>query len=208
VGPTMHVALPEGAEATARVDLPSLDVSALSGARVTSYAGASVEPALAVRGACVRGPSDRWAPGAEQLVFEQATKMVARLMPSNVKRLDGGRIEKHDLFWSQRLDGRAEREGQAMHVRAVQVLGFAGSEPDIVVCAIACQEPVGGHACEAVLSSRTVGEGFVAEPPPSLLAHAVVTVAEHPIPSASVGLVMALGAVWLVLSRRPRPRRW
>jgi hypothetical protein len=206
-GVALRLALPEGAREEPASALPVLDVSRLSGARVTASrgfrapVGEGARGELLVRAACVRAPSDGWAPGLEDLVLERATAIAARSVEAADLRWIAAPVAREGELVAQSLAAEGRASGAMRHF-----LGFAGEAPDAWVCSVACLEPSPGDRCGALVRAA-IAEGTLApEPAPNLTVRAILLAAEHP--GAAGGLVVAaiMGAVALLLARRPRPR--
>jgi hypothetical protein len=133
-GVVLKLAAPAAAREEPEDALPPLDVSAVPGARVTVKRGLSGD-GLALRVACVVAPSDRWAPGLEELVLGRATGLVTASLGVTVDRWEGGPILTSGARFEQRVAGRTgDRETAAI----AHTLGFVGPDHDVVLCSIGC----------------------------------------------------------------------
>ncbi len=206
----MRLALGDGAElrwplpeaAREEVALPDLDVSAVPGARVTARVGFVLPDGPVLRGACVRAPSDRWAPGVEELVLGRATGVAQALVAPDVSRWEPGAIEAAGRRFEERIHGEAP--GARVELR--HILGFVGPDRDAALCTLACRESLAGDRCAPLLDAAAAEGAFVEAPPPSLMVRAIFAAAEHPYEAAALAGALAIGATALVLWKRPRPR--
>lgn len=199
-GVTLSVAIPEDAREEAEGALPSIDVSAVPGARVTVRRGFADE-AMAVRVACVIAPSDRWAPGLEELVLGRATGLAQASVGVAIERWEAGPITTVGARFEQRVTGRSGgREAAAI----AHALGFVGRDHEALLCSIACASKGGGSACAGVLDRSTIAGQLEGPPPPSLLVRAVLSAAENPF-GAGI-LFAALSAIAIAALLRTRPR--
>src|SRR3954468_23730402 len=89
-GASLHLRLPDGAIAEADSALPVIDLSALPGASLPVRAGfrGVGDGAPELRAICAKAPSNRWAPGVEELVLERATWIARGALGGDVERLD------------------------------------------------------------------------------------------------------------------------
>lgn len=196
-GVSLLLPVPPGAAEEPDSALPSLDVSAVPGARVVVRRGfASAD--LTLRAACVIAPSDRWAPGLQELVLGRATA-IATAGVSVASRWEPGPIQAIDDRFEQRVIGRAgERETAAVQ----HVLAFVGPEHSVLVCSVIC----GGESgtCPGVVAAVSVRGTLASPPPPSLLVRSVLHVAERPYEAAAAACIAGAAlAAWLI-ARRPK----
>lgn len=187
-------------------DLPRLDVSGVPGARVVARRGFRDGDRLE-RVACVRAPSDRWAPGVESLVLERATGIAAATMPE-VGAWSGGEVRAAGPRFEQTLEAQSSTKRAAMR----HILGFvadAGAAPDVVACTLTCVEPASSAsaACRAWVDGARAEGAFVSAPPPGLGTRAIFAGAERPYHAAALAAVVSVSIVAWILARRPRPRR-
>jgi len=211
-GVRLALGLPEGGREEAESALPAVDVSAVPGARVVLRRGFVVGETggVVVRAACVTAPSDRWAPGLEELVLGRATGLATAGLGVTVERWEVGAIARVGERFEQRVTGRTgERE-----VAAVQhTLGFVGASHEVLVCSVACAEREGGGLavggarggggrCDEVVGA-VVGP-LVGPPPPSLMVRAVLFAAEQPYEAAAGAAVLCVAVIAVVLARRPK----
>lgn len=195
-GVTLRLATPEGAREEAEGALPAIDVSAVPGARVVLRRGV-VSPDATVRAACVVAPSDRWAPGVEELVLGRATGLAIAGLGAAVDRWEPSSIAASGGRFEQRVTGRAgDREVAIIR----HTLGFVGPGHDVLLCSVGCS----GAACGEVLSATEVAGPLVGPPPPSVLVRAALLAAERPY-EAGAALAVACGAlVAVIVARRPK----
>ena len=197
------LALPDAAREEPAERLPPMALPPIAGARVTALRGWVADGGLRLRAACVRAPSDRWAPGVEDIVLDRATALARGGLDAELERFAGGDILQSGDRFEQRLDG----SGPAVSAVGRHVLGFVGSDRDVFVCTWVCLEPERGDRCAALVDAAEPAGTFTGAPAPSLTTRAILAAAEHPTGAAIAAAVLAIGAVTLVLARRPRPRR-
>lgn len=195
-GVTFQLAVPEGAREEPQGELPKVDVSAVPGARVVLRIGAKSDRAH-VRAACVVAPSDRWAPGIEELVLGRATGLATAGLGAAVERWEPQPIAPNAGQFEQRVVGRAADKEVAMIRHA---LGFAGADHEVVLCSVGCA----GTGCDSLVHQAKLAGALTGPPPPSLLVRAVLASAEHPYEAlGSVSLVLAAFSA-LLIARRPK----
>lgn len=206
-GATLQFVVPTGAHEAAPDVLPRFEVGGLPGARVALRRGFLDAASANVFVACVEAPSDRWAPGMEEVVFGIANGVAHRAMSQRltIDSWDADAIVSKDEHFEQQLSGKARLENASVDVRGRHVLGFEGAKKEVVLCSVLCDEARDRDACSSVMAGMKM-EGLVPAPPPSLLVQAVFFAAEKPMDAAAV--VGALGAivVGIVLAKRPRPK--
>lgn len=197
---------PPEARSVAATSPPALDVSALAGARVTDRRGWEGPGGLSVAAACVRGPSDRWMPGADSLLLERATFLAFRAFaePSADAQLTPSASRREGEVVVQPLEG-SSRDG-AHRVRGAHHLFFVGEEAEVVVCTYLCAEPATQRACDAIATGAHAYGAIVPEPPPGFVASAAVWAFENPTAALAVGAAIAVLAIAVLLRFRPRPR--
>lgn len=186
-----------------RMEPPTLDVSRLPGASVVASSGVTRGELTAQLG-CVRGPSDRWAPGLEDVLFEKATWFVLRTFAMEGVPLRGedGR-DTRDGTLSRAYVG--ERDGRS--IRLVHSLGFVGEDRDVLLCTVACLEgPSATTSCGPVTDSFAINGGVQTPPAPHVALRLVFAGIEHPKTALLVMFVLFLVASALVLRRRRRIR--
>ncbi len=217
-GVTMRLATPADAREEAEASLPSFDVSAVPGARVVVRRGFASE-AITVRAACVIAPSDRWAPGLEELVLGRASGIAQASVGVPVERWEAGSIVSAGARFEQRVIGRTEgREVAAI----AHTLGFVGEEHEVLLCSLACASRTtqrgageevggGGHgavdaspSCEGVLASSALKGPLAGPPPLSLLVRAVLFSAERPYEVGTGLAVVGALVIAVLLAKRPR----
>lgn len=187
----------------ARVSPQALDVSRLPGARVVATSGVANGELKAELG-CVRGPSDRWAPGLEDVLFEKATWFALRgfAMEGTALRLEEG-SPKNDAVISRSF--RGERDGRG--VRLTHALGFVGDNRDVLLCTAACAEPIAPVSrCEPVIASFALAGALETQPEPNAALRLVFAAIEEPKLSLILMIVLFVGVSAIVLRRRSRAR--
>ena len=199
--------MPEGAIEEPTASLPRLDLPPIAGAEVASRRGWTAEGGLTLRGACVRAPSDRWAPGVEEIVLGRATAMARGAVPAELDRWSAGEIRTAGDRFEQKLDGTGAAAGTRIEAAGRHILGFVGPEPRVFLCTVVCAEPEGGHRCAGLVDGAEPFGSFAPAPPPSLSTRAILLAAEHPAAAVAISGALTLAAITLILARRPRPRR-
>lgn len=195
-GVTLRLAMPEDAREEAEGALPKIDVSAVPGAKVVLRRGAA-SAATTVRAACVIAPSDRWAPGIEELVLGRATGLATAGLGATVDRWEAAPIAAAGGRFEQRVTGRAgDREVAVIR----HTLGFVGPGHDVLLCSVGCS----GAACGDVLAGTELTGPLVGPPPPSVLVRAALLVAERPYEAAACAGVVGAVIVAALIARRPK----
>lgn len=205
-GATLRFVVAASAVETPSEKLPRFDVSGLPGARIALRRGFLDDAGSNVLVACVEAPSDRWAPGMEDVVFGVAGSVAHRAMTERLtlERWDVDGIVSHDKHFEQKLSGHAQREGSSVKLLGKHVLGFEGPKREVVLCSILCDEPRDHDACSSIVAQSNL-EGLVAAPPPSLLVQTVFFAAERPWDALGIAAVVGLLLTGFILAKRPRP---
>lgn len=205
-GAIVRFGVPAGA-AEERVEaLPRIEVSSLRGARVGLRRGFVDEAGVRLRVACVEAPSDRFAPGVEEIVLGMATS-IARGAASDgitLERWDAEGITRHEGRFEQVLTGQGARGDRPVVLRGRHVLGFEGAASEAVLCTFVCEEPRTNERCGALVDSAEL-VSLVPPPPPSLFVRTILMAAERPRDAALLGMGIGLVCVVVLLARRPRP---
>jgi hypothetical protein len=206
-GARIDLPLPASATAQPESALPPIEVGGLPGARVALRRGFDVEGGLVVRLACVEAPSDRWAPGLEELAFGMATHLARGAVAKEIAldRWDMAPIVATNHRFEQRIEGAGHRRDVKVTLRGRHLLGFAGEARDAVLCTVVCDEPSGGERCGKLVDATELS-ALVAPPPPSALVRGILLAAERPREAGLVAALVCVGLVSLILARRPRPR--
>jgi len=158
-----------------------------------------------VRVVCVVAPTDRWAPGLEDTVLGFATWTAHKSLAAEPVRLAAGTI-----------DGDAPAGGADSHFRqgfasaetgtgvaGFHELGFVGGEG--LACSLGCVESgASSEECARIAKESHVEAAFSAQPPANWIVRVGLFVAERPVQSGALGLVVggAILATWI--ARRPR----
>ncbi len=193
------VGVPGEARELERSELPQPDVSRLPGASIVALRGWDGDGAI-VRAGCVRGPSSRFAPGIEEVLFEKATWLTltrAGVDPGSVRLL---RAEDGERSFARVLGG-ADGE-KATHLEHLIV--FAGDDSDVILCSTLCK----GSATSCEGGAATIAlEGTSAPlPRPSLLVQSALWAAGDPTTALGVVAGAAALVIALLLWKRPYPR--
>lgn len=209
----LRLTLPEGAVAEPEADLPGIDVSSIPGAKVAVRRGYRGEGGVSVRAICASAPSDRWAPGVEELVLGRVNGIVHGALGGEVEGFEASDIRAEGPRFTQGFEARVARaDGQTLAARGRHTLGFAGEARSAVLCSVVCIEPSAPGAlgkqsrCAALIEASAPKGAFTEAPPPSLLIRAILLTAERPWASLGVAAAVALALIALVLARRPKPR--
>jgi hypothetical protein len=192
----LFVQVPPGWRALSPEELPAIDVSRLPGAEVAAIGGWD-GPAAILRAGCARGPSTRFAPGIEEVLFEKATWLALTRAGVRPAELGVTHAQDGERSFVRVLEGR---EGEAT-VRLEHLILFAGEDSDVILCSTLCR----GGACAG--AGQLEIQGTTAPlPTPSLLVRGAVWAAGDPwVALGAVGFAAAL-VVALILWRRPYPR--
>lgn len=213
-GVALSLRWPEHAREEPASGLPAVDLSAIAGARVALRRGVEGPDGLRVRALCAAAPSDRWAPGAEELVLDRATALARSGAPGEVTRWEAAPIRVlagAPGGFEQRFEGIAREGEAALAVRGRHLLGFAGEDREALLCSVLCAEPAAGAAeltrCAAMVSEAALEGALQPAPAPGLMVRGILLAAEHPRPAAGIVAVVAAMGIALMLARRPR-RPW
>jgi hypothetical protein len=208
-GPDLSVLLRASEGATWIDPGPSPDVSKLPGASFVGQLAYETQ-GIVVRAGCVRGPSDRFAPGIEGVLFERATFLVNKVAGVTPAELFVTSTTTDAPVLEQRLLGH-ERNGGELAIK--HALTFVGADSDVLLCSVVCvgrtATGAGGQGdgpCARALDGFTIAGTPAPPPDPSLLVRSVFYVAEHP-SSVLAGLALAGAlAIAALLRFRPYPR--
>ncbi|NUP10899.1 MAG: hypothetical protein HOW73_33050 [Polyangiaceae bacterium] len=175
--------------------LESVDVSRLPGARIVALARFDADGVVAF-GGCARGPSGKFAPGLEGVLFDRATALALKTLEVAPSNLTVERDVAHERSFERRATAASDKGAVVVH----QLLTFDGPERDLVLCTVACA----GRGCEA---AEVRAEGTLPTPPaPNIVLRAFFYTAEHPFPVLGGGAALCLLLVAVILWRRPYPR--
>ena len=196
-GFAVTLGLPALAVERAPETLPRPDVSRLPGAALLSVRGWDTAETI-VRAGCVGGPSSRYAPGIEDVLFEKATWMTLTRAGLHPEQLGQTAAVDTDRTFQRTLEGV---EGGAS-VRIEHALAFDGPDRSVLFCSALCRGEA--SACKEV---TLVIEGASAPPPrPSLVVRSALLAAEMPMVFFAGAAALVVAAVALILWRRPYPR--
>ncbi|MBW2528607.1 MAG: hypothetical protein JRI23_30820 [Deltaproteobacteria bacterium] len=205
--------LPSGA---AERPAEPLDLASAPGATADLRVAWQQAAGARVELACVRASSDRWVAGLETAVLDGASATVRKLGGLDALAPEAPTAVGPAL--QQDFTGRSDGAPGSAVVHGRHLLGVAGPRPDVVLCTLACFDEVPGEPngggdeasgtpsgpCPGVAGSFSA-QGYVAAPPPGLLARAADWTMAHPRAAAAGALVLMLLAVALLLRFRPRP---
>ncbi|MFO0760792.1 MAG: hypothetical protein U0359_30225 [Byssovorax sp.] len=204
---SLHLAVPDGAIEEPEAAQPVIDVSRLPGAAIALRRGFQAKEGISMRALCVTAPSDRWAPGVEDLVLERATGLLRGALGGEVTRLDLGAIDRSSPRFEQRFEGAVTRSGVPFAFQGRHLLGFTGERRTAVLCSVVCAEPgEKAVACTGLVAQQEAEGAWTSAPPPSLAIQAILFTAARPEVALGVAAALAFGVIALVLWRRPRPR--
>ncbi len=196
-GFTITLGVPAGAVELPAAELPRPDVSRLPGAVLLSVRGWNA-PGSIVRAGCVGGPSSRYAPGIEEVLFEKATWMTLTRAGLQPERLGQTAAHDTDRTFQRTLEGTDA--GAA--VRLEHALAFDGPDRTVLFCSALCRGDA--SACAAVTLDIA---GTSAPPPrPSLVVKSALLAAEMPMVFFGAAAATFVAVVALILWRRPYPR--
>lgn len=180
-------------------ELPPLELAGIAGVTLVARRGFT-DGQETLRVACLRAPSDRWAPGLEGLVLDRASALAKQTVPT-IDRWSASSVTPLAGRFEQTLEGRGDHAHGAIH----HVLGFVGPEHDAVLCTTTCVGDESGSCVARVQATRALG-AFVPPPAPSVWVRAILAAASRPHEAAGLGVALVVMAVGVVLWRRPRPR--
>ncbi len=205
-GAIVRFSTPAGSVEERAEVLPRFDVSSLKDARIGLRRGFVDEAGLRLRVACVEAPSDRFAPGVEEIVLGMATSIARGAAADGVAldRWDAAALTRHDGRFEQPLTGQGKRGEGLVVFRGRHVLGFEGTSREAVLCTFVCEEPRTSERCGELVDGAELAS-LVPPPPPSLLVRGILLGAERPREAAAVGMGIGLLFVAVLLARRPRP---
>jgi hypothetical protein len=197
---------PSGLSPVAEGALPSIDVSRLPGARVVTRLGWSdgAEPRESrteLFVLCAEAPSDRFAPGLEEMIFSYASSFARKqLEPTGLTLWHGRAPTSAEARYAQRVSAEGTRRAELVHV-----LGFVGPDHDAALCTLACVEPKEARVCDGLVDGATPVGAFVEAPPPNLIASAILGAAESPRTTLALVLLLAFAITFALVVKRPRP---
>lgn len=216
IAPGVMLRMPKalGAAADPPSSLPSLNVSGLRGAELVLREGAKSPDGLIFRTACVRAPSSLWAPGLEELAFGQATGLSVGALGReglSLIHLEGKAISHQGSgqdIYIQDLWGSARAADADIFIHGRHILAFSGEARDALLCTHLCRSKQPSACAEPIAESSLLGSGLRAEPTPQAWIQILLLSAEYPRRAAAVFTFMALLIVFIVLMRRPHPKRY
>ncbi|MBK8258554.1 MAG: hypothetical protein IPK82_38575 [Polyangiaceae bacterium] len=143
-------------------------------------------------------PSDRWAPGIEELVLGRASALAIAGLGANVDRWEPSAVQHIESRYEQTLRG-VSSTNTSVWIR--HVLAFAGSDHRVMFCCVGCY---GAPQCENVVRSATLHGADAGVPPPSLLVRAVLLAAQKPYETSGLTAIVVLFAITVLLRFRRR----
>ncbi|AUX48361.1 hypothetical protein SOCE26_098950 [Sorangium cellulosum] len=209
-GVELRLALLAGARETRETPqeaLPAIDVSAIRGAKVALRRGVEAD-GLSLRAVCATAPSRQWATGVEELVLDRASGITRGTLGMSIDRWEAGPIRATAQRFEQSFEAAGRAGAHAVAIRGRHVLGFAGSEHDVVLCSVVCVEPAqeAGARCGPLLDAAALEGTLVGPPEPDLLVRTILYAAEHPLPATAAFGLLAAAGITVLLARRPYPR--
>src|SRR5262249_48939044 len=147
-------------------------VSNIPGAKVTLRRGDRAEDGTTLRAICAVAPSDRWAPGVEELILGRVNGVVHGSLGGDVEVFEATDIRAVGPRFEQGFEATvALPSGARVAARGHHSLGFAGEARSAVLCSVVCIEPdaPSGRRCAALIDASSLEGAFTEAPPPSLL---------------------------------------
>jgi hypothetical protein len=188
--------------------LPRVDVPPVPGAALALRRGVSTADGLELVAVCARAPSDRWAPGVEELVLGRATAIAQGALRGAIDRFDAQAIAASGPRFEQPFEGALHRDAAPFTFRGRHLLGFASASREAVLCSVICAEPPSPTPrCAPAIASVAATGAWTSAPPPSLAVRALLGAAERPAFALGVTGALGLAIVIAIFARRPRPRR-
>lgn len=191
------------------------DVSNVPGARIVA-ATARADAGVRVGAGCLRGPSGRFVPGLETVLFDKATWFMLRAADARPTEMaitaTSGAIE--DGLVTQDRTGVLDTQDR-IAIRGL--LTFVGEERDAVLCAVVCVTgpdvpcPVGATARErgddaTPITSLHAAGPHASPPEPAAWMKAIFWGAEHPREAGAVLAILFLVVASALVVSRPRRR--
>ena len=173
---------------------PAPDVSKLAGAKVVAWLELD-EPSSHTVAGCIRGPSDRFAPGIEDVLFERATWLAQSSLTARPRELSTTSQHATATGFDQTKVGKVDRGTFIVS----HVITFDGEASDLLLCSLACE-----GTCDDV--TLAIEGTPPAVPPPNVFVRGFLWAAERPRVSLGVLGALVLLVVAVILWRRPRPR--
>lgn len=205
----LRLSPPDRAVAEPDADLPAIDVSSIPGASVAIRRGYRGEGGVSLRAICAVAPSDRWAPGVEELILGRVNGIVQGSLGGEIEIFEATDIRAQGPVFGQDFEAKVTRpDGAHLAARGHHTLGFAGEARSAILCSVVCLETSapGEGRCKALIDAAKVESTFTGAPPPSLLIRAILIAAERPLVASGAAAALVLAVIAIVLWRRPRPR--
>ena len=157
---------------------------------------------------CAGAPSDRWAPGVEELVLARAGAIAQGALRGEIDRFDAGAIAASGPRFEQPFEGAVRRGPTPLAFRGRHLLGFTSASREAVLCSVLCTEPPAPSSrCAPVIDSVAATGTWTSAPPPSLAIRAILGAAERPAAALGIAAALGLALVVAIFAKRPRPRR-
>ncbi|MEP7120488.1 MAG: hypothetical protein ABJE95_06255 [Byssovorax sp.] len=188
--------------------MPSVDVPPIPGASIALRRGITADGGIEIVAICARAPSDRWAPGVEELVLGRATGIARGALAGEIDRFDAAAIVASGPRFEQPFEGALHRGATQLAFRGRHLLGFTDQSREAVLCSVICTEPTASASrCAPVIGGLEATGSWTSAPPPSLAIRAVLGTAERPMIALAIASTLGLLMVIVIFARRPRPRR-
>ena len=202
------MAPPEGAQPLADTALPTVDAPPVPGAAIALRRGVSTADGVELLAVCARAPSDRWAPGVEELVLARATAIAQGALQGAIDRFDTEAITAVGPRLEQPFAGALHRGSTPLTFHGRHLLGFTHASREVVLCSVICAEPPSASSrCAPAIAGLEATGAWTSAPPPSLAVRALLGAAERPTTALAITGALSLLLVALIFAKRPRPRR-
>ena len=180
----------------------------IPGAAIALRRGIAADGGLELVAICARAPSDRWAPGVEELVLGRATGIARGALHGEIDRFDAAAIVASGPRFEQPFEGALHRGAAPLAFRGRHLLGFTDKARQAVLCSVICTEPPAATSrCAPVIARLEATGSWTGAPPPSLAIRAILGTAERPAIALGIASALGLAIVVAIFAKRPRPRR-
>ena len=219
-GVTIRLALPSGAEAVPEAELPKLDLAGVEDAKISLRKGVRRLTASpdhlsdVVAAVCATAPGARLPAEAVPIVLDKMGEMAKAdtSKTTSIERFEDGVAAEALGRWEQSfaLDGHLAAAGARLPVHADgrRLVGFVGSGPEALVCAVVCTEVSleSARVCPAVIASVRFEGAFVTPPRASFGGRVLFAAVRRPLPAAGALVGLLLFVAGLLTALIP-PRR-